>query len=636
MVAPSMVPATLDALLFVEGPVILIDRMNRSTGRVAGLVEAEAALLRGEAATYAAQLHPAITGLDIDVADGRLADYLVEELSGWAERRQLWHLARESGGGPGRRHLFVASGRHSDDLVDLVHLLRHERRLTGRELDIRTVIRPLSAPHRQSGRRTPPIVTPAHVSGLSKSLSQHQIGHFEPSRTARRPTAGLREPQPTLLPERARRIIEKFPTTGDRSADEFGISRDLAAAGMDEATTWTAIRSLNGHSAGRGYAWWHSYVWSAIRPLEGHRTPRRVDIRRLILPTFAAIRPSYLESLDTRRRHSLETVGWAILERLTDEPVGAWLPVSERDLQLSTGLGRPTIRAALCWLVEHQVIERRDGDRRDLATSWRVGPRAVWADRSRPTAGQSLIDPPLLTPPASTWAPSSPHGTASAALDLHQQTQPRTSSPRQQELHQAQTEAARQAGLHTGERQRPADPATWHQTLARITAERDQFHGRLREQRHRRQAEWEDQRRQALTKDRDRHRRWWQSLSDEERDRRRQLHQARYRNLNSFDRARLRYQLSQRRRTTALRDPHPIYAPTSSPQAPTGAFLTPSPSPECDSGVMLLLTSPAPSEKISTTHDEKRVIGGRNQTGQGWSGATGMESRGQEEQNGRE
>ena len=154
MVAPARVLARVDDLLFASTePVLLIDQTNRSAGHVADLAAARRAVERGRAATYAAQLHPSVIGLDIDVDDPRLSAYLVEELTGWADRRGLWHLGRASGGGPGRRHLFIAAAdKTADQLVELVKLLRSERRIKARQLDIRTVIRPLSAPHRSAGR----------------------------------------------------------------------------------------------------------------------------------------------------------------------------------------------------------------------------------------------------------------------------------------------------------------------------------------------------------------------------------------------------------------------------------------------------------------------------------------------------
>ena len=238
-----------------------------------------------------------------------------------------------------------------------------------------------------------------------------------------------------LLPDGVRDLVSSVTVTGDRSEDEFAITVALYNAGYDQAAAWSAVRSIGGHSAARGFSWWLRYSWSQISPKTVEGQPQGIDAAKLITPALGAARVLY-GSMGTRQRHTVETVGWALLERLTatlseddnqEQPVvgdadsdqlrarscpgGSWVHMSERDLELATGRTRSAIRAALAWLVGHGVVERQQHDRADYANRWRIGP----------IARQALTDPPLLTPPAlpspaiSTWAPQSSPGTASAA-----------------------------------------------------------------------------------------------------------------------------------------------------------------------------------------------------------------------------
>lgn len=537
MVAPARVLARVDGLLFSSAePVLLIDRDNRNAGHVADLAAARVAVERGRAATYAAQLHPDVVGLDIDVDDPRLSAYLVEELTGWADRRGLWHLGRASGGGPGRRHLFIAAtGDNADQLIELVRLLRSERRLNSRQLDIRTVIRPLSAPHRVAGPVAMQEILDAHASDLAAVLpSQRPSRRPSRSRTVR---SNAREPELVLLPDRMRTLMASIILTGNRSDDEFALTRALYNDGYDQAAAWSSVRSLNGHGAARGFAWWNRYIWSRMEPLSVRRQSQGIDASVLILPVFAVIRSSYT-TMETRQRHTLETVGWALLERLTaalddagqgeqrtttvgtDEDGEAdvgWRHMSQRDLELATGRSRNAIRGALVWLEKNHVVERQLTARADHASRWRLGS----------AARQALMNPPLLTPPPrlglpaiSTWAPQSAAGTASAALN-HQLATPCPAPPirstRQQQLLTLASADATHAGLCQSPRTRPPESAGWHARLARITQERDRYGTVLREHRSRRYEDWRRQRATALAAERRRHLSWWRALSPEQR-----------------------------------------------------------------------------------------------------------------------
>ncbi|RJK92531.1 hypothetical protein [Vallicoccus soli] len=142
----------LDALLFAPAGWFAIDAGNRKVpGVTPGTLEQALALVgRGAVATVVGQLRPGVVGVDVDAA-GALGDTAAEALRDWCAARGLWHLLRPSGGGPGRWHLFVVPGVHDGALRAHVDALRRELRLGSRLLDVRTQLRPLSAPHRRTG-----------------------------------------------------------------------------------------------------------------------------------------------------------------------------------------------------------------------------------------------------------------------------------------------------------------------------------------------------------------------------------------------------------------------------------------------------------------------------------------------------
>lgn len=506
-----MAPATAEAHrrldhALVSGPWLLIGPDNRGVGHVRTVEQAEEAVRSGRAATWAGQVRPHVLAIDLDLDDSRMADYLVEEVTGWCQRRDLWHVTVESGGGPGRRHLFVLPERFSAELHELLDLLRRERRLSTRHIDERRVIRPPSAPHRTGARRgrLPAVATP------TLPRQPHERAH---SHRTNRPQS----PEPTrtgTVTSRGRRLAERVPESGDRSLDEFLITRALHDAGETEEDTWALIRSRNGHSANHGRAWWHRYMWSAIRPAaptEGTGS-QRTDIARVILPTVAVMRTRYGD-LDTRKVHTIETVWWALAERIQDAPVGR-VPVSQRDLYLVTGIDHRAARAATRWLVETGFLTEHRGVRRDDAIEWSFGPETI----------TSLTASPKLSPRAATWAGSCPKGTATLVLTTHLTgTPPEHGSTRQRTLHRARTQAARTHHLLPGPptRHPHTPPVGWRQRLAQITAERDQFYTRLRAHRAAKSAAWHAERTAILAANRHRQRCWWNRLSPAEQEARR-------------------------------------------------------------------------------------------------------------------
>lgn len=571
----------LDDVLFV-GPYTLIDEDNRGSGSVPTRADAEVAVETSRAATYAGRIRPDVTAIDVDVDHGGLGDYLVDELRIWARSRDLWCVSRESGGGAGRRHVFLRPERFSAELNQLVDLLRAERRLTSAQLDVRAVIRPLTAPHRRTGHGLPP-------SGLDLSTIEAARAWPRAASAPRRPTS-IRDEVPAagaaVLSSRVRDTIARAvgQATGDRSVDEFALTRHLHDQGEDQATTWAAMVSLGGKAAGRGHRWWHKHMWQRVRPSTASpdHVPM-VDLAQLILPTVAAIRPR-MGGLDVRRQHTIEDVCWAVLERLQAAQED-WVPLSERDLQLATGHDRKALRGALVWLREAGVLGRRQSARVDDAQEWHLGPSAV----------RALNPPPCLTPCARTWLPAAPAGTARHVLDQHltARLSPhsralRQLSSRQRRLHAQRHQVAQAQGLVTtpsvNEDRAPvgstpaAEPDTarpvgtaeqrhvaervvvglgWRscprrqELLARITAERDQFYERLRRHRRERQDAWLSQRQAAYTAARDRQRHWWRGLSSDERDRRRRCWRDRHAQLAPDQRCQRIEQLRRRRTIVA-------------------------------------------------------------------------------------
>lgn len=543
----------IDDQLFV-GPYVLIDRDNRSAGSAPSRMAAEAAVQEGRAATYAAHVRDEVAAIDIDLPDhgGGLADYLIEEIQGWSDRRGLVCVTRLSGGGPARRHVYIAGGAENllseptrAELARLIDLIRQERRLKPAQIELRRIIRPLTAPHRRTGDRQPPADLTS-IAGVAMTWPRQE------SRRRRGQPSSV-DPGEAVVDSRTRAAVDQVvrDATGDRSLDEFALTRALVNQGASLETAWAAVVSLGGKSAERGASWWRRHIWAKVRPAALVSAPASTDLSRVILPTVAKLRPRLL-ALDRRQRHTVETVCWVVLERLQEHPE-QWLPISERDLELTTGLTRRAARGALRWLLDAGVLNHRRGHRKDDAKEWILGPQSVLSPNA----------PPRLTPSARHWAPGCPTGTASSVLDSALPPHLRPASPhstRQHALETARQQAASDRGLlptreftsdsgSSGSRvtARQHDQAIWSQCLERVTLERDAFYAHLREARTTRDQLWHSARAEAFRRDRDRQQRWWRSLPATERDRRREQHRARHRGLPAPARATACEQLRRRR-----------------------------------------------------------------------------------------
>lgn len=551
----------VDAALFT-GPMLLIGPDNAAVGIVDGHEAAALAIARGHGTTWAAQVRPGVIALDVDLAHAGLAELVLDDLIGWCRRRGLWHVTRPSGGGPGRHHLVVVPGHHEAALLDAIDAWRSQLKVSRQALDVRAAIRPLSAPHR-TGRRAPaPLLADNDLDALRAALQT------VPRRSvALRPSASLAGPLRIVPTERSGPFqLPQAPECagdGSRSAAEFVQTLRLANAGATADQAWALISAISGgKSARRGRSWWERYVWSRVR---APQAANGFDLSALVLPVMAASRPLYA-ALDTRSRHSLETVLMAILERL-DRTSQRPVPLSERDLVLATGLSRPTIRAAGVRAVQLGILTRTRDARQDAAWVWALAERSATA---------SLTCPSILTPRPSRWLHGCPAGSATALLDHHLAGPPgRQPSTRQAALRLAQLDALRKH--HALGEPGPTPAATtdgWHARLAQVTAERDQFYAGLRAAREARQAPYH---RRILAR-RQRQLAWWHALSPAEQDARRVTCRDRLAQLDAGARhahiARLRDQRQLLRRLTRQ---HPTDAAQTALPIPTGV-LNPVPS----------------------------------------------------------
>lgn len=426
----------LDALLFAPTGWFAIDAANRKVPGVtpATLDQALALVGRGAVASVVGQLHPDVAGVDIDAA-GALGDTAAEALRDWCAARGLWHLLRPSGGGPGHWHLLVVPGVHRGDLAVLLDRLRREMRLTGKQLDLRTHLRPLSAPHRTGRSFTPAHCLADALTGLQAVLEPvpervraRRAGQPSPARTRaaggpEQPLSPLPRPRRELPPSwagylargrRAAAELDRDPAT--RSQLELEATTALVLAGYAEPDAWAAItaahRSAFTKARERGRRWWW-HVWNrCVLDADAWLTARRAAA-----PSRAAPRPATEQARAALEqawrtwpmatRHVDREVLTVVLHRM--DRVGAEaVAVPQRDLVLDCAVAsRTTVRAALArlqatgWL---EVVPTYRPGTTDTAHTLRLPERFT----GRPGAGSdsgvvspagpSRFQPPLRAP----------------------------------------------------------------------------------------------------------------------------------------------------------------------------------------------------------------------------------------------
>lgn len=531
LAAERVTASRFDDALF-SGPMILIDSTNECAGIVPTTAAAREAVSSGRATTWAAQVRPGVVAIDVDLEHRGLAREIATDLTEWAHIRGLWATTRPSGGGRGRLHVVVAAGSFDDALRTRVEDWRVQCRLTARQLDIRGTIRPFLAPHRRTGA----VHIPTTLAVQDLSLIAHVVNNSAPRRlrvTSEPPR--LRDLRRQIFPMPMPNLPSVRSRDTSRSGIEFAQSLALYNAGVSEENAWQCVSSpLNSKSGERGRHWWQVNIWERIRPRpKGAST---FNLAAVILPTIKANRHRYRD-LHPRTRNILETVLMVLLEKLQNKPEN-WIPVSERDLQLCTGLSRHSIRSAATRLIELGIVERQRAVRIVSAHSYRLGPNC----------SQSLTAPSILTPPPSHWIPACPVNSAHTLLEYYAPTDltDRSSlSYRQRCLHaRAQQElevrGVLPSSLGVSASTVAHDQSLWRQRLESITAERDVFYARYREAliKHR-----------CLRAQRNavRRARWWASLAPEEQRKRRRQWKAAFAALSPAAQERRRMELFERR-----------------------------------------------------------------------------------------
>ena len=342
-------------------------------------------------------------------------------------------------------------------------------------------------------------------------------------------------------------LPEVAPSDLSRSGVEFAQTLALYNAGASETAAWSCISSQPGtKSEERGHRWWQVNIWDRIRPRPAKASAdpavATINIAETILPTIKG-HQEQLDALHPRTRNTCTAVLMVLLEKLHTSRGKQWVPVSERDLHLCTGLGRTTIRQATAYLVGLGIVARREAITVSEAHSYQKGPSCI----------TSLTAPPLLTPRPTRWLPHCPPS-AAHELATHHLHPHRPESTRQRHLQATTLTALRSRGV-MGTTHDPGtaleDAARWDKRLRAVTAERDAFHGACRIAHRLAQGA-------RVMRDELRRRRWWDSLSTDERRERTQHWRAAFQSLPHRERDARCDELARRRDHARLATQAPL------------------------------------------------------------------------------
>jgi hypothetical protein len=353
----------LDGAIFRCDAWFAIDAGN---ARVAGVavpsLEVGLALVgEGSVASIVGRLRPEVSVVDVDL-EGERGHAVVEALAAWAVREGVWSLVRPSGGADGRHHVFVAPEGRTDALADLIGELRARFHTSARRIDLRSTVRPLSAPHRRSSR------TPRPYGSLTKALADFRARPWAASAPAAVSAAGRRSSDEAALSPRRRRSVSlpvpwaHYLRTGvhppiggqdhSRSTVEAIATGHLLRAGHTADTAWEAITAAHPDTMTKARAnrrRWVRWVWNrAVEDDNAHTFTPRLDPDVAAAVTQARARLDDLQwRYPARQRPALLLVGHHVLDRMT-RTSSCRVPVPERDLVLDTGItDRKTVRAAL-------------------------------------------------------------------------------------------------------------------------------------------------------------------------------------------------------------------------------------------------------------------------------------------------
>ncbi len=214
---PPRVLRSLDVLLFQDRGWFRIDGHNRAVPNVVVLSLEQGLQLVGTSrtapggqptVTLVDRLNPLVDAVDVDV-EGVRGDPVVEQLARWCAERELWWMARPSGGAAGRAHVLVVAGGRRTEFEAFVASLR-KLRLSGTAVDLRgggrpgKALRPLSAPYRNGTHPLPGGRLGVLLGGLRAALAAATPPQPRTdSRKSRRPQSSSR---PVLSPGRAGHI----------------------------------------------------------------------------------------------------------------------------------------------------------------------------------------------------------------------------------------------------------------------------------------------------------------------------------------------------------------------------------------------------------------------------------------------
>ncbi len=339
----------LDAALFVDSGWFAIDARNRRVpGVIVPSLDAGLALVgRGSVATIVGRVRPEVVVVDVDL--GAEAGWAVaESLSGW----------------------FIAPEGHFEVLEQFLARIRVAHRASASMIDLRSTVRPLSAPHR-SGVKTVPYDA---AGAIAKLQDLAWLAKGPPGRRAKKmKRISKRPPVAAVMSSRRRKHRElpqpwrEFLETGKRpelrppapgapehtrSTWEAIATATMLRAGWTVDETWAAIQGA--HPAAMDHARsdrrrWVQWVWNrAVLDDADYQRPRPQNPAVDAAVKHARGRLRTIGwSVSRRRRHALLLVGHAVLDRMV-RTSSLRVPCPERDLVLDTGLtDRATIRAQL-------------------------------------------------------------------------------------------------------------------------------------------------------------------------------------------------------------------------------------------------------------------------------------------------
>ena len=380
--APLPSVLALDAALFTLSDWFCLDARNVRVPRVrpGSLTAALALIGQGQVTTVVGRLRPEVAVVDVD-AGGAAGDAVRTALLSWCAERDLWALARASGGGLGRWHVFCLPGPHTADLQTRVEELRAQHRLPASAVDLRRQVRPLSAPHRAGAACALPGGLQAALRALQAALGQPSAAPPRQASTRRAPAAA--PPAYTPTPRAARPLPEawqhylirgELPAAAQGWTDRSSSTAErvatfwLVVAGHDEQTAWDAIDNAHPEAFSkarrRGRTWWRRYVWAdagqaadswltgrPARTVTGaaeaaDSAPGAGVTQQATAAARAQLEQDWL-SWGRDERHVLRVVLEALLDRM-DRTDSTTVPCPERDLLLDTPLGsRTTVRKSL-------------------------------------------------------------------------------------------------------------------------------------------------------------------------------------------------------------------------------------------------------------------------------------------------